>query len=363
MKKRFFAILLCLVMIVGLLPTGALAAQAADPKFTEVDTLTVGKEYVLAVDNGEGKVAAITLDGSKIASTDLSVTPASGSDPAFVETTNSKVIWAFDSNSFFTCESTFLYPGSSGMMTYKSGRALTYADGHFSVLTGKEPNTKTYYITFADNAFSTSNDVAKAATFRLFEAAGCAHANVEPTAANSATCTEPGNIAYWYCKDCGKYFSDKDLTQVISESETVTKALGHDFGEWTVEKEATATATGTERRDCSRCDAFETREYGPVATYQLVTEFKNGGEYLIVNENSGNAFALSNTMGAEPVKIEGGKFSRHLECALRCAVELETARVGDYACVEAARRVDAEVVAALLAEQEYEFACRSRLRV
>ena len=107
----------------------------------------------------------------------------------------------------------------------------------------------------------------------------------------------------------GKYFSDKDLTQVISESETVTKALGHDFGEWTVEKEATATATGTERRDCSRCDAFETREYGPVATYQLVTAFKDGGEYLIVNANSGNAFALSNTMGAEPVKIEGGKIT------------------------------------------------------
>ena len=36
-------------------------------------------------------------------------------------------------------------------------------------------------------------------------------------------------------------------------------ATGHDFGEWTVTKEATCEAEGEESRSCSKCDAKETR--------------------------------------------------------------------------------------------------------
>ena len=55
MKKRLFAILLCLVMIVGLLPAGALAAQNAPAatKFVEVTKLTADKDYVLAAVNDD----------------------------------------------------------------------------------------------------------------------------------------------------------------------------------------------------------------------------------------------------------------------------------------------------------------------
>ena len=62
MKKRLFAILLCLVMIVGLLPAGALAAQGAATaaKFVEVTKLTADKEYVLGAVNSDGTVSAIS---------------------------------------------------------------------------------------------------------------------------------------------------------------------------------------------------------------------------------------------------------------------------------------------------------------
>ena len=47
------------------------------------------------------------------------------------------------------------------------------------------------------------------------------------TAAKNATCTEDGNIAYWYCSSCETYFSDKEGKNAVSKSDTVIKAAGH----------------------------------------------------------------------------------------------------------------------------------------
>ena len=54
MKKRLFAILLCLVMIVGLLPAGALAAQGATSatKFVEVTSWQNDKDYIISTIRG-----------------------------------------------------------------------------------------------------------------------------------------------------------------------------------------------------------------------------------------------------------------------------------------------------------------------
>ena len=41
------------------------------------------------------------------------------------------------------------------------------------------------------------------------------------------TCTEDGNIDYWYCEACKKYFQDEALTQEIKKEETIIKAKGH----------------------------------------------------------------------------------------------------------------------------------------
>lgn len=48
-------------------------------------------------------------------------------------------------------------------------------------------------------------------------------------AAKAPTCEESGNIAYWVCNECGKYFRDADGTQVITLEETVLSATGHHF--------------------------------------------------------------------------------------------------------------------------------------
>lgn len=44
--------------------------------------------------------------------------------------------------------------------------------------------------------------------------------------AKAATATENGNIAYWYCADCGKYFKDEALMQEIALADTVIPAMG-----------------------------------------------------------------------------------------------------------------------------------------
>lgn len=55
------------------------------------------------------------------------------------------------------------------------------------------------------------------------------HTNLVKTAARAPTCTEAGNIAYWHCDACDKYFSDKNGTTEITLEGTVLKATGHSY--------------------------------------------------------------------------------------------------------------------------------------
>lgn len=44
--------------------------------------------------------------------------------------------------------------------------------------------------------------------------------------AKAPTSVLPGNIEYWYCSDCGKYFRDENLTQEITQADTILPATG-----------------------------------------------------------------------------------------------------------------------------------------
>ena len=45
--------------------------------------------------------------------------------------------------------------------------------------------------------------------------------DLEHVAAKEPTKTATGNIEYWHCKRCDKYFSDKDATAEIRKEDTV----------------------------------------------------------------------------------------------------------------------------------------------
>ena len=73
---------------------------------------------------------------------------------------------------------------------------------------------------------------------------------LELVAAKAATCTETGNIAYYVCKECGKYFADVNGQKLLTSESVVTPALGHDYQ--AVVTAPTWTERGYTTHTCSR---------------------------------------------------------------------------------------------------------------
>lgn len=79
-------------------------------------------------------------------------------------------------------------------------------------------------------------------------------------AGNESTCTRPGNIEYWHCEGCGRYYSDEELTQEITQADTVIPAAGH-HAVMIPAKEATHLKEGNHAywycEDCGTCFSDE----------------------------------------------------------------------------------------------------------
>lgn len=82
------------------------------------------------------------------------------------------------------------------------------------------------------------------------------HAALTAVTEKTATCTETGNIAYWYCADCGKYFRDEACTEEIAQANTVLAVTPHNAVK-TEEKPATCTETGNIAYwHCTECGKY-----------------------------------------------------------------------------------------------------------
>lgn len=114
------------------------------------------------------------------------------------------------------------------------------------------------------------------------EVNAASHTNLVKTEAKAATHMTEGNIKYWYCDGCDKYFSDEAGTKEIALKDTVIPKLtehtadgtgwhsdetnhwntcecgeklneaAHTF-EWVTDKEATATEAGSKHEKCTVC--------------------------------------------------------------------------------------------------------------
>ena len=83
--------------------------------------------------------------------------------------------------------------------------------------------------------------------------------------AKDASCTEDGNIEYWYCDTCKHYFSDENGAIEIELDATVIKG-GHEMVHYPA-VEATASANGNiEYWLCSVCGKYFTDENGETET-------------------------------------------------------------------------------------------------
>ena len=119
----------------------------------------------------------------------------------------------------------------------------------------------------------------------------CDHTNAVKDAAVAATCTADGLTEGLHCADCGK---------VLKAQETVPM-LGHDWGEWKVVKEATATVAGSRERSCKTCGKTETETIAKLPesettekTTEKTTEANGSGkEYTSVGSLFGCTGAVS----------------------------------------------------------------------
>ncbi|MDY2851520.1 MAG: hypothetical protein SOV55_05325, partial [Candidatus Borkfalkiaceae bacterium] len=69
-----------------------------------------------------------------------------------------------------------------------------------------------------------------------------------------ATCSEEGNVQYWTCSKCGKFFTDAEAKNEVAETAVVTPKVAHT--EAVIPgKAATCTETGlTDGKKCSVCN-------------------------------------------------------------------------------------------------------------
>ncbi len=55
------------------------------------------------------------------------------------------------------------------------------------------------------------------------------HTDLQKLPAKAATCTEKGNVACWYCSGCDEYFADARGTSELSKSDATTDKIDHEY--------------------------------------------------------------------------------------------------------------------------------------
>ena len=105
---------------------------------------------------------------------------------------------------------------------------------------------------------------------------------MQHTAYKSATCTSNGNIEYWYCSDCEKYFKDEKGTNEILASDTIIKSKGHTE---VIDPAVTPTYTSTgltEGSHCSVCGTIIKRQeiLPTLKKTEYVIEYDINNDYL-----------------------------------------------------------------------------------
>lgn len=115
---------------------------------------------------------------------------------------------------------------------FKDGKfTLSYAEGEQKiVVTDKEGNVTEMTVTVNDGhkgGTATCKDKAKCEVCgnNYGEVNARNHTTLNHIEAKSATTEAEGNIEYWYCEDCNKYFSDKNGKNEIKLSDTVVAKL------------------------------------------------------------------------------------------------------------------------------------------
>ena len=117
--------------------------------------------------------------------------------------------------------------------------------------------------------------------------------------AKSASCDEVGNIEFWSCKHCNKYYADEACTKVLDPSEAFIQPAGHSYG-----------ADGA----CTVCgDKIKTLDFVPNDGYPNEYEYyyvilgkaSNGKLYVMGNESTADGRRKAVEIPADMISADG----------------------------------------------------------
>ena len=142
-----------------------------------------------------------------------------------------------------------------------------------------------------------------------FDIAALTHKNATKTAAVAPTCEVGGNLAYWYCGDCGNYYADKDgkldSTIAYNSNETFLKAaLGHDYEGQPYKTSATEHWQVCKHDGCTQETAHQAHS-GHEATCVAESLCQVCG-YKLADKNPNNHVNITKTEAKDPNCTEPG---------------------------------------------------------
>ena len=154
------------------------------------------------------------------------------------------------------------------------------------------------------------------------------HLNVTHVAKVAATCVSEGNIEYWYCADCGKYFRDAACTREIADGldGTILEIQEHEDPEYptalTQVKAAGATCTDDGYTEnhwycglCGKRFSFDEEEW-------VLTELDP--DEIVIPALGGEH--LRTVRDAKPATAEEAGYTGDIYCS-RCGILLEKGRI------------------------------------
>ncbi|MBQ6431099.1 MAG: hypothetical protein IJJ99_04410 [Oscillospiraceae bacterium] len=275
MKKRILSLVLSVAMVIGLFAGLAVTANAAAVtsgfdaatpgtynKVTDASTLSAGDEIIIVC---ESKGDAISTTQNKNNRGVVAVTISNDSVTLASGNTVQGIKLETGTNGFYLAVGTNIHLiGVSGNNYLKSDNStsddwtIAISGGDATITSGissriiKRNTSSDLYGTYTSGQTAVQ-------IYKLDSGApACTHENAAAVAAVAATCTTAGNIAYYYCADCGTYFTDSTLATTTTLAAVTIAATGHTWGSWNVTTAATCTAAGSQTRTCSVCQATET---------------------------------------------------------------------------------------------------------
>ena len=139
----------------------------------------------------------------------------------------------------------------------------------------------------------------------------CEHSLVA-TAYKAPTCTEKGNIAYWYCDKCGKYYKDANGTAEVSQDKLEIEANGH-TPVIDPAVQATSTKPGlTEGSHCSVCGiVLVPQETISSNMFEIKYNIANGDTYLAklqINNPNPSSIGEGESVYLKDIETDGYQF-------------------------------------------------------